>query len=89
MTSFTRRFSVFALVLGFAVPAVAGQSANRTSSGVTSTQQKAAVMAEESIVSAKCRQHCAALAASAAHQPHKSIVDSQASAARCLRGMAS
>jgi hypothetical protein len=88
MTSVSRSIVAVAILVGVAGPAMAGQSANRTSSGVTGRPQTAAVATAESVTAARCRQHCDALAASASHQPHRTVTEKQASATACLRTMA-
>ena len=88
MTTFFRSIVAVAILVGVAGPAMAGQSANRTSSGVSGHPQAAAVATAESVTTARCRQHCDALAASGAHQPHRAVTENQASAKACLVTMA-
>lgn len=88
MTAFTRNVVATAFFVAAALPATAGQSANRTSAGVTAVPQPAAVVAAESPTIARCRQHCEALAASAAHDSRKAVTEKQATAKACLRQMA-
>jgi|KBSSwiStaDraftv2_1062776.scaffolds.fasta_scaffold3423401_2 hypothetical protein len=88
MTTFTRNILAFAIVAGFSMPAMAGQSANRTGTGASTPPQAATKTAPESPSAAKCRQHCGSLAASGPHQPHRNVADNTAQSADCLRRMA-
>jgi hypothetical protein len=86
MTTFSRNIFAFAIVLGSVMPA-AGQSANRTSSGVAAVPQAATATTPEPASAAKCRQHCGSLAASAGHRPHQNLSETQAKASACRRQM--
>jgi hypothetical protein len=88
MTTFTRNTLAFAIVMGFAMPAVASQSANRTGSGVANPPQAVGTLAPESQTAGRCRQHCASLTAAAPHQPHRNVAENQVKAATCFREMA-
>ena len=88
MTTFTRNILTFAFVIGSAMPAFAGQSANRTGGGVANPPQAVGTLASESQTAGKCRQHCASLTAAAPHQPHRNVAENQARAASCFRQMA-
>jgi hypothetical protein len=87
MTTFTRNIFSFAILLGSVMPAAAGQSANKTSSGVSVPPQAATALAPETVTEGKCRAHCGALSASVPHQPHQSVAETQAKASACLRQM--
>lgn len=90
MTRFTRNILAFAIVAGFSMPAMAGQSANRTAPGGPSTPARAATgTVPESPTAEKCRQHCGSLTASGPHQPHRNVAQNAAQSAACLRKMAS
>jgi len=90
MTTFTRNALAFAIVIGTALPAFAGQSANRSTSGVSNRSQPvpASAAVPESPTAAKCREHCGSLTASGPHQTHRNVADSAAQSANCLRKMA-
>jgi hypothetical protein len=87
MTRFTRNILAFAVVVGSAMPAVAGQSANRTGSGAANPPQAVGTLQPESQTAGKCRQHCASLTAAGPHQPHRNVAENQAKAATCFREM--
>jgi len=88
MTTFTRNILAFAIVAGFSMPAMAGQSANRTTTGASKPPQAATATVPESPTAAKCREHCGSLTASGPHQTHRNVADNAAQSANCLRKMA-
>lgn len=88
MTTIARHTIALALLLGSAVPLAAGQSANRTPSGPSTTPPPAVATVEESASVSKCRAHCGALNGSAPHQPHANVAEREAKARGCLREMA-
>jgi hypothetical protein len=83
MTRFTHTIFAFAIVAASAVPAAAGQSANRTGSGPANPPKAVAVTvtAPESQAGSKC-QHCAS-GGGASHQAHQSVAENQTRQPSC------